>query len=104
MQTRVGEVIGWRNTFYALADAMARNPDGWENGALLPKLDYGLTYRMLMIQAYPRIKEIIESDVASGLIYLNSHSMDFKTPESGPTSTSTSAAPTATTPSTASRS
>jgi 4-hydroxyphenylacetate 3-monooxygenase len=84
VQTRVGEVIGWRNTFYALADAMARNPDGWENGALLPKLDYGLTYRMLMIQAYPRIKEIIESDVASGLIYLNSHSMDFKTPEIRP--------------------
>jgi 4-hydroxyphenylacetate 3-monooxygenase len=60
---------------------MARNPDEWTNGALLPKLDYGLTYRMLMIQAYPRIKEIIESDVASGLIYLNSHSIDFKTPE-----------------------
>ena len=84
VQTRVGEVVGWRNTFYALADAMARNPDEWTNGALLPKLDYGLTYRMLMIQAYPRIKEIIESDVASGLIYLNSHSIDFKTPEVRP--------------------
>jgi aromatic ring hydroxylase len=55
VQTRVGEVVGWRNTFYALADAMARNPDEWTDGALLPKLDYGLTYRMLMIQAYPRI-------------------------------------------------
>jgi 4-hydroxyphenylacetate 3-monooxygenase len=63
---------------------MARNPDEWVGGALLPKLDYGLTYRMLMIQAYPRIKEIIESDVASGLIYLNSHSVDFKTPEVRP--------------------
>jgi 4-hydroxyphenylacetate 3-monooxygenase len=84
VQTRVGEVVGWRNTFYALADAMARNPDEWTHGALLPKLDYGLTYRMLMQQAYPRIKEIIESDVASGLIYLNSHSIDFKTPEVRP--------------------
>ncbi len=71
---------------------------------MLPKLDYGLTYRMLMIQAYPRIKEIIESDVASGLIYLNSHSVDFKTPRGAPpTSTSTSAAPTATRPWTGSR-
>jgi 4-hydroxyphenylacetate 3-monooxygenase len=37
-----------------------------------------------MIQGYPRVKEIIESDVASGLIYLNSHSLDFKTPEIRP--------------------
>ena len=70
VQTRVGEVLGWRNLFWALADAMARNPDEWTDGALLPNLDYGLAYRMLMIQAYPRIKEIIENDVASGLIYL----------------------------------
>jgi 4-hydroxyphenylacetate 3-monooxygenase len=33
---------------------------------------------------YPRIKEIIEQDVASGLIYLNSSALDFKTPEIRP--------------------
>ncbi|HEV7757010.1 MAG TPA: 4-hydroxyphenylacetate 3-hydroxylase N-terminal domain-containing protein [Mycobacteriales bacterium] len=84
VQTRVGEVIGWRNLFWALSDAMTRNPDEWVNGALLPKLDYGLIYRMFMIQGYPRVKEIIQQDVASGLIYLNSHSRDFKTPEVRP--------------------
>ncbi|MGY1637290.1 4-hydroxyphenylacetate 3-hydroxylase family protein [Geodermatophilus sp. SYSU D00742] len=84
VQTRVGEVIGWRNVFWALTDAMVHNPDEWVAGTKLPKLDYGLTYRMFMIHGYPRVKEIIESDVASGLIYLNSHSMDFKTPEVRP--------------------
>jgi 4-hydroxyphenylacetate 3-monooxygenase len=84
VQTRVGEVIGWRNLFWAISDAMARNPDEWVNGALLPKLDYGLVYRLFMIQGYPRVKEIIQQDVASGLIYLNSHPMDFKTPEVRP--------------------
>jgi 4-hydroxyphenylacetate 3-monooxygenase len=84
VQTRVGEVIGWRNLFWAISDAMARNPDEWVNGSLLPKLDYGLVYRLFMIQGYPRVKEIIQQDVASGLIYLNSHSMDFKTPEVRP--------------------
>ena len=84
VQTRVGEVIGWRNLFWALTDAMAHNPDEWKDGALLPKLDYGLTYRMFMTQGYPRVKEIIEQDVASGLIYLNSHAIDFKTPEIRP--------------------
>lgn len=34
--------------------------------------------------AYPRIKEIIETDVASALIYMNSNAMDFKVPEIRP--------------------
>ncbi|MFC0581213.1 4-hydroxyphenylacetate 3-hydroxylase family protein [Micrococcoides hystricis] len=84
IQSRAGEVIGWRNLFYALADGMALNPDEGPNGTVLPKLDYGLAYRMFMAQGYPRIKEIIEQDVASGLIYLNSSAMDFKTPEIRP--------------------
>jgi 4-hydroxyphenylacetate 3-monooxygenase len=84
VQTRVGEVIGYRNTFRALADAMAANPDQGPGGMALPKLDYGMVYRQLMIQMYPRVKEIIQQDVASGLIYLNSNAVDFRTPEVRP--------------------
>jgi 4-hydroxyphenylacetate 3-monooxygenase len=84
VQSRAGEVIGWRNLFWAITDAMAKTPDEWVGGATLPKLDYGLVYRMFMMQGYPRVKEIIEQDVSSGLIYLNSHSRDFKTPEVRP--------------------
>jgi hypothetical protein len=65
VQARAGEVIGWRNMFYALADAMALNPDAGPGGTVLPKLDYGLAYRMFMAQGYPRIKEIIEQDVGN---------------------------------------
>ncbi|MEZ5722824.1 MAG: 4-hydroxyphenylacetate 3-hydroxylase C-terminal domain-containing protein [Paracoccaceae bacterium] len=36
---------------------------------------------MLNQQAMPRIKNIIEQIVASGLIYLNSHTADFKSDE-----------------------
>lgn len=84
VQTRVGEVLGWRNMFHALIDGMTLNPDQGPNGTVLPKLDYGLAYRMFMAIGYPRIKEIIEQDVASGLIYLNSSALDFKTPEIRP--------------------
>jgi 4-hydroxyphenylacetate 3-monooxygenase len=34
--------------------------------------------------AYPRIKEIIEQTLASGLIYINSHAVDFQTPDLRP--------------------
>ena len=38
MQAQIGEVIGWRNLFWSLTDAMACNPEPWVNGAVLPNL------------------------------------------------------------------
>jgi len=84
VQTRVGEVIAYRNLFWALTDAMARHPEQWIGDALLPNGSYGLTYRAFAPQAYPKIKEIIENDLGSALIYINSHAVDFKTPELRP--------------------
>lgn len=84
IQTRVGEVLGWRNMFWALSDAMVYKPDEWKDGALLPNLDYGLAYRWFMTLGYPRVREIIMQDLGSGLIYLPSHSSDFKSDEVRP--------------------
>lgn len=84
IQARVGEVLAWRNMFWALSDAAARNPQEWKDGALLPRLDYGMAYRWFMTIGYPRIKEIIQQDVASGLIYVNSSAEDFNNPEIRP--------------------
>ncbi|MFB7454728.1 4-hydroxyphenylacetate 3-hydroxylase family protein [Streptomyces sp. NPDC056194] len=80
VQTRIGEVLAWRNLFWGLSDAAARNPVKWRNGAVLPNPEYGMAYRWFMQIGYPRIKEIIQQDVASGLIYLNSSAEDFKNP------------------------
>lgn len=77
IQTRVGEVLAWRGMFSALAEAQARNPVEWVDGALLPRLEYGMCYRWFMTVGYPRIKEIIQQDVASGLIYMPSGADDL---------------------------
>ncbi|MEG3627028.1 4-hydroxyphenylacetate 3-hydroxylase family protein [Streptomyces poriticola] len=84
IQARIGEVLAWRNMFWALTDAAARNPEEWNDGALLPRLEYGMAYRWFMTIGYPRIKEIIEQDVASGLIYVSSSAEDFKNPDVRP--------------------
>ena len=84
VQTRLGEVLAWRNLFWAFSDAAARNPVPWKDGAVLPNPEYGAAYRWFMQVGYPRVKEIIQQDVSSGLIYLNSHAIDFKTPEVRP--------------------
>ncbi|MFI6422861.1 4-hydroxyphenylacetate 3-hydroxylase family protein [Streptomyces sp. NPDC050842] len=84
VQSRLGEVLAWRNLFQGLSDAAARNPVAWHNGAVLPNPQYGLAYRWFMQVGYPRIREIVLQDVASGLIYVNSSSRDFANPEIRP--------------------
>jgi 4-hydroxyphenylacetate 3-monooxygenase len=84
VQSRVGEVLAWRNMIWSLTDSMAHNPDPWVGDTVLPNLNAGLAYRWFMTQGYPRIKEIIQQDLGSGLIYLNSHANDFKNPEVRP--------------------
>jgi aromatic ring hydroxylase len=84
VQANVGEVIAWRNLFWALSDAMVRNPKPWIGDYLLPNMEPGNAYAIIATIAYTKIKYIIEQTVASGLIYLNSHASDFKNPEIRP--------------------
>ncbi|MGI5328654.1 4-hydroxyphenylacetate 3-hydroxylase family protein [Actinomadura nitritigenes] len=84
VRARLGEVLAWRNLFWSLSDAAARNPVPWRNGAVLPNPEYGLAYRWFAQVGYPRIREIVLQDVASGLIYVNSGAEDFKNPEIRP--------------------
>lgn len=81
VQSRLGEVLAWRNLFWGLSDASVRNPVKWKNGALLPNAQYGMAYRWFMQVGYSRVKEIVEQDVASGLIYVNSSAEDFQNPD-----------------------
>jgi 4-hydroxyphenylacetate 3-monooxygenase len=81
VQAQIGEVIGWRNLFWALTDAMACNPDAWVNGAVLPNIRASVAYRLFATEAYPAVRSIVEKVIASGLIYLPSHARDFKNPD-----------------------
>jgi 4-hydroxyphenylacetate 3-monooxygenase len=83
VQVNLGEVITWRHLFWSLSDAMVHSVTTL-NGAVIPKLEHLMSYRMLMATAYPRIKEITQQLVASGLIYQPSSALDFKTPELRP--------------------
>jgi aromatic ring hydroxylase len=62
-------------------DAAARNAVPWHGGALLPNPQYGAAYRWFMQVGYPRIREIVLQNVASGLIYVNSSAEDLGNPE-----------------------
>ncbi|WP_033288867.1 4-hydroxyphenylacetate 3-hydroxylase N-terminal domain-containing protein [Amycolatopsis jejuensis] len=84
IQTRVGEVLAWRNMFWGLSEAMAAKPDAWIGDAVLPHLEYGMAYRWFMTIGYPRIREIIMQDLGSALIYLPSHARDFESAELRP--------------------
>jgi len=84
VQANLGEVIATRNLMWGLSDAMCKSPDPWANGAVQPAAEYGMAYRTFLPMFYPRIKEITQQVVASGLIYVNSNAADFKSEEIRP--------------------
>ena len=84
VQANLGEVIAWRNLLWGLSDASCKSPDPWVNGAVQPSMAYGMAYRAFAPMIYPRIKDIVEQIVASGLIYVNSNAADFKSSEIRP--------------------
>jgi 4-hydroxyphenylacetate 3-monooxygenase len=79
-QVLLGEAVAWRNLFWSLSNAMAHNPNKWNGDAVLPDLKAGQAYRVFAPDAYPRIKDIVERTVTSGLIYLPSSVKDFANP------------------------
>ncbi|MEK4023258.1 MULTISPECIES: 4-hydroxyphenylacetate 3-hydroxylase family protein [unclassified Sporosarcina] len=84
VQANIGEVLAYRNMFWAMSDAMALNPNEGPNGTVLPNIDYGLSYRVFMSEGWPRVKDIIETVVAGSLIVQPSSANDFKNPELRP--------------------
>lgn len=81
VEANIGEVITWRNALWALSDAMAKSPDPWTGGYVLPGAEPASAYQVLAPEAYVQVKHQIEKTVASSLIYLNSHARDFHAPE-----------------------
>ena len=80
IQSRLGEMIAWRNTMWALSDSMAKSTVPWQ-GMVQPDSRFANAYRVMMQICFPAIKNLIETVTASGLIYLNSHTSDFRNPE-----------------------
>src|SRR5436305_142831 len=79
-QALLGEIIAWRNLFWGLTDAMAASPMPWVDGAVLPNVQSGSSYRVFAGEAYGSVKEIVEKIVASALVYLPSSTKDFQNP------------------------
>lgn len=84
VQAALGEVVGYRHAVNAMRDGMIENAtEGW-GGTVDPNMGYGYAYAAMASSMNRRIREIIETVVASGLIYLNSNAVDFQTPEMRP--------------------
>ncbi|AWK43614.1 4-hydroxyphenylacetate 3-monooxygenase, oxygenase component [Photorhabdus laumondii subsp. laumondii] len=81
VQADLGEVVAWRNLFWSLTDAMWAEAKPWEGNAYLPDTQAIQTYLVMAPIAYTKIRNIIESNVTSGLIYLPSSIRDMNNPE-----------------------
>ena len=84
IRASIGEILAWRNTFWALTDAMCHNPVPSAGGSVLANIEAASAYRILSNQAYPAIKGIIENQTAGAPIARPPSSRDWKEPELRP--------------------
>nr|WP_311202551.1 4-hydroxyphenylacetate 3-hydroxylase C-terminal domain-containing protein [Peribacillus sp. BBB004] len=84
VQANIGEVLAFRNMFWAISTAMATDPMEGPNGTVLPNSTYATAYRVFAPMVWPKVKQIFEQVVAGNLIQLPSSSKDFLNPEVRP--------------------
>lgn len=84
VQANIGEVVSYRNLFWAISTAMATDPEEAPNGYVLPNSTYATAYRTFAPMTWMRVKQIFEQVVAGGLIQLPSSANDFLNPEIRP--------------------
>ncbi|REF27961.1 4-hydroxyphenylacetate 3-monooxygenase [Xenorhabdus cabanillasii] len=80
VQADLGEVVAWRNLCWSLASAMCSESKPWQGSAYQLDMQSVHAYRVMAPIAYTKIKNIIEYNVASGLIYLPSSVRDINNP------------------------
>jgi 4-hydroxyphenylacetate 3-monooxygenase len=88
-QVHLGEAIAWRHLIWSLSTAMAAAPEPWTgrdpaSTALAPQRQAALAYATFAPQCVARVREIIHTTVASGLVYLPAAVDDLLTPETRP--------------------
>lgn len=81
VQAQLGEILAFRNLVSGLRDGMIERAEVGPGGILIPDGRYALTYAATAPGMYFRMRQIVETIIASGLIYLNSNAIDFQVPE-----------------------
>ncbi|MFH5821164.1 4-hydroxyphenylacetate 3-hydroxylase N-terminal domain-containing protein [Georgenia sp. AZ-5] len=84
VQAGLGEIMAFRHMVAGLNDGMIQGANPGFGGIMTPSEEYALAFAALTPGLYTRMKQIIETIIASGLIYLNSNAVDFTTPEVRP--------------------
>jgi 4-hydroxyphenylacetate 3-monooxygenase len=84
VQAQLGEVFAWRHLMWALAAAMALDPQPGPGGSVMPKTEYAAAARMFTTLAWPRVKEIFETVLGGSPIMVPSSREDLRDPHLRP--------------------
>ncbi|MFS8583399.1 MAG: 4-hydroxyphenylacetate 3-hydroxylase N-terminal domain-containing protein, partial [Limnochordales bacterium] len=84
VQVAVGEVIGFRDLFWALASAMARDPEPSLGGSVVPKLEYAAAARIATNFSWDRVRQIFERILGGSPVLNVSSHRDLQNPELAP--------------------
>lgn len=80
VQAHLGEILAFKDMVSGLRDGMIEGAVPGFGDSILPNTQYAFSYAAAAPGLYSRMRQIIETIIASGLIYLNSNALDFQVP------------------------
>jgi 4-hydroxyphenylacetate 3-monooxygenase len=80
----LGEVVALRHAFWSLSAAMAASPERGRSAGVLPARQAAMAYCVLAPDLYPRVRDIVQTTIASALVYLPASERDLAMTELEP--------------------
>ncbi len=84
VQAAVGEIIAMRELLWSLTVAMVAEPEAGIGGTVVPRLQTAAAARLYATNAWSRVRELFETQLAGAPIYTVSSPADLASPELRP--------------------
>jgi 4-hydroxyphenylacetate 3-monooxygenase len=84
VQTRVGELLSYRNLFWSCVHAMVERAVPWPDGTVVPNPEACAAYRLMATTLYPRARQIFLQDLSSSMVYTGSDPAEWHAPDVRP--------------------
>lgn len=84
VQTKFGELVGWRNLIWALTAALCHEPMSGPGGSVVPKIEYATLIRLFGTMAVPAARALFAEILGGAPLVLPSSNRDFQNGELRP--------------------
>jgi 4-hydroxyphenylacetate 3-monooxygenase len=84
VETKFGELVGWRNLMWALTDALCHDPMEGPGGSVVPRIEFAALVRLFGTMAFPKARSLFAEILGGSPLVVPSSARDLQNTELRP--------------------